>query len=56
MKKHLLILIAVVCTIAVIHANPIEEPFIQEISVSPPWIEILCYGYEDLNGKVSMVV
>ena len=51
MKKELLIIIAIAFLTGITKANPIEEPFIQEVSVSPPWIEVTCWNSDELIGR-----
>ena len=48
-----MIMTAIILTIAAAAslANPLEEPFIQEISVSPPWIEVMCWNPDFLVGQ-----
>lgn len=53
MKKLIILTLAVVAAgIATAFSNPLPPFAVSEYSTSPPWIEMLCAGPEDLTGMI----
>lgn len=51
MRTKLLTALLFTLLTSLVLANPLEEPFIQEISIDPPWIEVICWDPDFLVGQ-----
>ena len=51
MKTAIKAALVIITLTALASANPLPEPFIWEVSVSPPWVEVMCWNPSYLIGE-----